>query len=678
MHRVKVPAGLSGIAVLALGFGVLSTLALPARWGRLYPVTISIRATGSGNPASKSTEIWITRFGRGWGVSELVSGGSFEPGWELRDDALVSYQRQPSTARWKGYIDSDFVIVFVRHPWSGIAEVAVNGRGGRQDLYSADGANLVFRPLDHVDTSVRPVHWPRILEGLALMVSLTVAWGLLGTWVLRSHRNSVGSDEIGINLGFWQTIALGLPSLLVYSIVHLGVWPALMTEDSINEWFGARAGQVSETFTALHMVLVLALSRIWRSPAIVIAVQILALSGATALVLRELSKWRVPKRVLWTTALLFPLFPANFLMATTLWKDVAYAVGMMLVFRYLLEVLRTNAAALRGWCFRLEFIASLLIVDLTRHNGLFVAGPVALLTGLLFLRSGQFRFFATTGVACLALPPILHLLVNPAVGVLPLPKEYNAGVAVHVIGAMVANGVRFAPDEEEVIASVMPREEWGRAYNCQNSARLFWNKSRTSGSLEENAPSLNRIAFQAIRRHPSIFAKHERCLTAIIWQIMPWGQDWLAIPPIGIVNANGVTPPGLRFAPKVSTIHEIVKSIRSWSLRPSIVWLTWRPAIYLFLLVFLTTVLVLVRRDHRYWCLAAPGLLNSLSLVPFLGSQDYRYQHGMVATVLLTLPLIFSRAGSLLTEGARSPVRVQAPDAHLSGLGAAAGVQSID
>jgi hypothetical protein len=100
---------------------------------------IEIRPTGKKNPASQGTEVWVVRFeGKKYTpAAEIIQPAQ---GWFTRDGSVVTIG-QGSTLVFDGDLPEADRLGFLAHPWSGIAEVAINGRSRTLDLYAATSSS---------------------------------------------------------------------------------------------------------------------------------------------------------------------------------------------------------------------------------------------------------------------------------------------------------------------------------------------------------------------------------------------------------------------------------------------------------------------------------------------------------------------------------------------------------
>lgn len=172
---------------------------------------VSITATGQKNPKSNSSEVYVRL-----ATASVYGVRDFEgDGWEKRGEVYVSYQKQPSVLHYRGAWSSGAALHIVRHPYSGIAEVNIDGVTQRIDLFSESENSLVV-PLPNPETTVSwkgylvrgaiAVGFGLIFTALGIgLVGASVAWGGVflvalmvgcGTlWVIKD-RSYVGLLEI--------------------------------------------------------------------------------------------------------------------------------------------------------------------------------------------------------------------------------------------------------------------------------------------------------------------------------------------------------------------------------------------------------------------------------------------------------------------------------------------------
>ncbi len=154
---------------------------------------------------------------------------------------------------------------------------------------------------------------------------------------------------------------------------------------------------------------------------------------------------------------------------------------------------------------------------------------------------------------------------------------------------------------------------------------------------------LNALAARKSIENPATFLRHQACVTSILWRIIPFENEFMGLPPMTIEQMPEARELGLTFEPKLPRLHDLVQRVALWSARPGQVWIFWRPAFWMYLSVLVSAGLWLSVRDARFLLLVAPGVLNTASLAPLIGSPDWRYQYPVVTCGLLVAPILLGR-----------------------------------
>lgn len=177
------------VAVPAISAALLLAMSVPLAKDS-YP-EVSITATGQKNPNSKSSEVWVNL------LSEPVQGlRDFEgEGWEKRGNVFVSYQKQPSVLRYRGSWGSGAALRFVRHPYSGIAEVSINGKMQRLDLFSEAGGSVDV-PLPEASVS-----WKGYVQRAVIVVGLGVFFTAVGLTLAGASAAAAGVFALALLAG---------------------------------------------------------------------------------------------------------------------------------------------------------------------------------------------------------------------------------------------------------------------------------------------------------------------------------------------------------------------------------------------------------------------------------------------------------------------------------------------
>ena len=395
-------------------FACLATLAWPVLpWQSARQTQVTITALGEKNPAAQGSEVWIVELPSQLPAAALLASRSSALGWEQRDGALLSSHEQPATIRHRGPVDQGAKLGFVRHPWSGKVEVAINGEAKVYDLYSPrpDTPLVVdfddFPPGAEVSgPNLRFLAW--VAGGTLALLALVAAGAVI---LPRLSPSSSRSSPPG------ETIIFGLPSLVVFAIVLAGTWPAQMSPDSVGQWTELHTGAMTNAHPWIHTWLWVGIGALLGSPGWSIVIQIVAISLAVGAFCAEIARWGISRTIVWLAAFMTPLWPANALLSTALWKDIPFSIAACVLTVLVLQALRTGGESFRGRSFTLGFAVSLFLVATLRHNGLIVAAGVALLMAVLYRRVITRRAVAALLAAGVVLPVAWSAVILPAAGV---------------------------------------------------------------------------------------------------------------------------------------------------------------------------------------------------------------------------------------------------------------------
>lgn len=125
---------------------------------------ISIRNIGQSNAASKGHEVWLL-WTKGIEVRHATTMFKAADGWFERDGNIISTDASGALT-FKGELDGVDALVFFRHPWSGRAEVTINGQRRDVDLYASESGQLTL-PLNGGPVSLDAVVGPDAPPALA-------------------------------------------------------------------------------------------------------------------------------------------------------------------------------------------------------------------------------------------------------------------------------------------------------------------------------------------------------------------------------------------------------------------------------------------------------------------------------------------------------------------------------
>jgi hypothetical protein len=126
--------------------------------------------------------------------------------------------------------------------------------------------------------------------------------------------------------------------------------------------------------------------------------------------------------------------------------------------------------------------------------------------------------------------------------------------------------------------------------------------------------------------------------------------EWVIWDPNGEVrNASHVevlddpNPYGIQPDSKIPAMREWISN---WVIKTShdtnLNWFLWRPALFLYLNLFLSAVLIIRNHNLRFGLLSAPILIQSITFSIILAEPNFRYHYAVYLVSLISIPLFFS------------------------------------
>lgn len=427
----------------------------------------------------------------------------------------------------------------------------------------------------------------------------------------------------------------GLPLFLSGIVFWAGFFPALMSPDSVSQWENIVTAKWDNAHANVVSWILYPISKLWLSPAIVPALQIPLLSFAVAVLLSEQQRWLVPRYILWVAAFTIALIPFNPLLLVHFWKDIPYAAAMLLATALVQELVRTEGSAFTNQRWTFCFVLSLAALMLVRHNGLAI--PAALLPTLLVFYWPARKAIVKCAAAVFGIFIGMQGLYSIC-DVQPLGEHYKAAHPIHIMGAYLQDDYRkerLAPR----LPAILPIQEWQNSYNCQNLVPLFWNKQINYAEAVKKTPELWRLVASEVANDPAPLLNHQLCLTSILWRILPMTGDRMLRVVFGIADMAEARALGLSEQPASLELKKVLTNTVSLSILEPL----WRPAIYLFVSIFVSFSLYISARDPRIFIFFIPIWANTLGLAVFMLSPDFRYQWPLILTTLCLWPLIFRR-----------------------------------
>ncbi len=618
-----------GIAVgLAIGFAVL--VVGPVSRPPIRSIDLKIANAGAHDSTRTGDELWVRVLGSN-GVPQPRSNFWTTGAWTVKPHGWLVSTERGSTLHAVQMISGDDSIEIYPTRASSQAIVEVNGRRHSLDSYAMQYSvrSWSLRSLLPSSTKGALIEWgTAILDATGIAAVMMLA----GAYITKRRRSSgTARGTSPPPIASWKSYAIA-PALLWLAQLLI-LWPGILSSDSADQW-----RQLSHGLKNAHpwvLSLLYGITRtVFGTPAAWIALMVLGISGIIGGFCVAFRRLGASERAVRIGAVLPAIVaPTNFLMLT-LWKDVPYALGLLIISLVLVQrlVVEPDSLSVR---YGVYLGAGGLLAIISRHNALPTVAIALVICAIWTWRSRRTAIIFAGVVGVLG---ISNWAINaPIASAANVKPSYSAGATLaYHIAAHIDAGTEMSNADREYLDSIMPTsEKW--PYDCTTIGPT-WLGLPVDYVAEESR--LREIAVRLARSAPEVEARHALCASRIVWNIA--GDDertngteiqirgdrydyvWSALP-----ESPQADPPSNQLAGRLITYSE-------WF--PNAIQ---RPAIWFYALLLLLA--VNVRRGNKLWlALGAVPLAHSVVLIPFNGSQDIRYQSPVLLIAALSIIPLWS------------------------------------
>lgn len=426
-------------------------------------------------------------------------------------------------------------------------------------------------------------------------------------------------------------------------------YPGLISWDFYIQWF-EMTGKIpfADWHPVFHTLCMWLVTRIWYSPAMISLVQIITLSLVVGMVARRLFTLNSP---LWIVLMLvgfYGLFPLNGFYVVSLWKDIGYSIAFLWLVVLTLDVVSSKGRVLGGTGFRIAFLTALCCVAMMRHNGIVPAFG----TILIFLAVYHRRYLKPLLLLLISLTALILIYRGPVMDQLKVDKRSKNILKAHLpiqhIGAFLNVSNSLTREDKEFLNHIIPVSYWKRAYNPCSCMPLIFGKNPKGGHYldgeflkrDENYQRLLKIWAGEAIRHPLAIAGYHLKGSELLWRVhIPYKP--FVIPDEDLVEEDlysGYKPsPRLleRVGPTGRFLIHLINNLPTG-------WFLHRGALYFWIGLFSVNLIILRTRKPVILIVAAPMLLQALTVAAFPLVQNTRFMFPIILTAPLFVGLIFS------------------------------------
>ncbi|WP_145139439.1 DUF6020 family protein [Paenibacillus sp. Y412MC10] len=600
-------------------FSILLNYGIPLKYGERGFIEITV--LGEQNKNAKSSEVWVKEInvdGQALNNKDLNLNQ-----WSIKDGVPESSQKD-SNLFWSGLVNKEIKVSFVSHPWSGKVKISSNNYEKVIDLYSEVAISK--------DLTI-----PRVI-GFSFSKIFTLCSNILLLFVLSVFlfllilRTNIHAKEKELNK--LKIILYGLPFLVISIVYELSFYPGIMTQDSFNQWYQATTGKFYNGVPIFHTLIVWMATKFWLSPAAVVLVHILFFSFVLGFALYQFEKIGVKKKYIYLVAAWFTFNPVNGILSVTLWKDIPYAFSELLLTILLIIVYKTNYCWLYSKKNQLFLTVALILVGLLRHNG--IAAVIGTILALfIFYRKENLKNLKIS-LAVIIIIFLVKIPLNLVLGTTASPTFLGFSSQIHMVGTMVHENVHLTEKEKNLLGKFLPLEEWRgeNEYNKYSADFLVWNKNYkfNDEAFTNNKYEFIRTWLSLMYSNPKIALEDAASMTSLIWRVQQ-PQDGYTYTTATVIEKNDL---GLEQKSVFPEFRNKLVKIQHFTENIDRNWVFWRPALYLFVIIFFGAVFM-CRNGIKSLIILIPIIFEVAGLVITIPAQDARYLYA----ANLIAPFIF-------------------------------------
>jgi hypothetical protein len=495
------------------------------------------------------------------------------------------------------------------------------------------------------DAKTRTFH-PGLLT-MHVLLAMLLAWlaGLVagvGDW-----RSVFVDDRRWV---FWSMFAT---STVVFSTWLLAWWPGMLTLDSLDSWLQVKRLEFTNWNPFVYTLYVLALTRLWDSPAVIVLVQVVATAALGASVFFFLHRqglrfrWVAPFFAVFTLSL--PVGVYNLMV----WRDVPFCL-LTVFWACLLFGLAVRRARGRtfepSWRVTLLLAGVLVFSSTVRHNGLvsLFAVPLLLAGGRLVGVARAARLFGVSAALYVALVwgvgTVIGAHRNTDYRLVSLSLQLNSWAALleprNAVGGVSNDAFSDDPEaDRRVLEKFITREELERAYNPLTVTTLVYTSDNRLATLTQaDADAIRRLYVRRMLENFHIFLAERTYLFFATLGFRNWG--YANNLPQRVFPKDGESLYYLHDAPKVRWLRERQEALleKTWRYEGLFkgAFLSWNAFVPLLVIV----ALFLLYKWLPMTALSCAFILtHALALFFTVISNDFRYVYFLQLFAYFVVPM---------------------------------------
>lgn len=459
--------------------------------------------------------------------------------------------------------------------------------------------------------------------------------------VLGAEPNSDGNR--------WVMVITFLLCFATWGAYWILFYPGFISWDFYVQWH-QMAGRIpySDWHPVFHTLTLWLVTRIWYSPAMVSLVQIASLAVLVAMIMGRLYRRGAPWWGVTGVTAFYALSPLIGCYSVSLWKDIAYSIAFLWLTVLLIILVLEKGKALSRRPFVVALWIAMFAVASLRHNGVVPAfGTLMVLTILYYAFYGRILL-----ILWIVLVSSIMLFKGPGFRVFQVDVTEKNVLKAHLpiqhIGAILQDERNtWREGDEAFLERIMPLSRWREAFDPRSCMPLIFGKDEhgkpyLNGELLKNPVEYQKflsIWRRAIVNHPLAIAKYHLTGGETLWKVyVPYSVFVVADEDLLEEHLFSGYRPSTALSSRVGPIGKFLLAMVNDGKTG---WFIHRGALYFWLGLFCLCLLALRCHPSVAIVLAAPFLLQALTVIAFPLVQDTRFMFPIILVTPLYPLLLF-------------------------------------
>lgn len=412
-----------------------------------------------------------------------------------------------------------------------------------------------------------------------------------------------------------------------FNLDAYGHWDQIHGYAQLNDWH-------SVVVTGIYWLL----TRINDSIEFCIGVQIVLFSISYALLIRELGRYGISRKLLYFAAIFVAVIPSVGMNNICIIKDVYFTVCLIWIYIFLLRLSKEDEINKRSIGIVAGTVMLLILITLIRHNGILIVLPIYLFLFIQFRKSkkiiiGSFIAFVLT----------IAFIYGPVFNIANIEKHNNiVGETTGILMASMTNAYLKEPDQvpndvKTFLESIADREEYENHYVLGEWDSCKWDFGGAELLQNEKIIEIVKYAFITAINCPQSVYESIRENTSIVWQIVGY-VDWEPWVYIEEPNQYGISEK------PVSVIRNIEIKINELSHSILGCVCVWNIGSYIMLIVILSVYLA-VNNQFKKMLYAFPLLVYAWVTMLLLSGPNQRYFYYFQVMILPVIYILLQEEG---------------------------------